>query len=244
MSERNGPTEMSAKAFTDELRLHGGPVDVAKNRRLFRTDNDFWGVRMGQVFALAKEYAALAPGEIEALLDSPVHEVRVGAVSIMGHQAVAKRTSEERRRELYELYLRRTDRIDTWDLVDVSAHKVVGGHLIDKPRDVLYSLARSPHWWERRVAMFSTLWFIRRGQVEDTFALAEVLVDDDHDLMHKVVGGMLREAGKVDPGRLAGFLDRHAATMPRVMLRAAVERLGPEQREHYMALKADQDESA
>jgi 3-methyladenine DNA glycosylase AlkD len=228
----------------EELRSHGAPVDVERNRSFFRTTNDFLGVRMGQVFALAKKYAALPPAEIDELLDSPIHEVRVGAASIMGHQAVARRTSEERRRELYELYLRRIDRIDTWDLVDVSAHKVVGGHLIDKPRDVLYSLARSPNWQERRVAMFCTLWFIRKGQVDDTFALAEILVDDDHDLMHKVVGGTLREAGKKDPGRLTDFLDRHAATMPRVMLRTAIERLEPEVRKHYMALKAHKEEVA
>lgn len=231
--------EGSAEAFVEVLRSHGAAVDVEKSRRFFRTSNDFWGVRMGQVFALAKEYAALPPGEIDKLLDSPVHEVRVGAVSIMGHQAVAKRTPEERRRELYELYLRRIDRIDTWDLVDVSAHKVIGGHLIDKPRDVLYTLARSQNWWERRVAMFATLWFIRKGQLDDTFALAEILVGDDHDLMHKVVGGVLREAGKKDPGRLTGFLDRHAPTMPRVMLRTAIERLEPEARKNYLALKAE-----
>jgi len=232
---------MSAEAFVEALKERASEertqVDVEEKRRFFRTGNDFLGVRMGQVFALAKEYAALPPGEIDKLLDSTIHEVRVGAVSIMGHQAVAKRTSADRRRELYELYLRRIDRIDTWDLVDVSAHKVIGGHLMDGPRDVLYTLARSPKWWERRVAMFSTLWFIRKGQVDDAFALAELLVADDHDLVHKVVGGVLREAGKKDPGRLTGFLDRHAATMPRVMLRTAIERLGPETRKHYLSLK-------
>jgi 3-methyladenine DNA glycosylase AlkD len=113
----------------------------------------------------------------------------------MGKQASRTRTPERRRKELYELYLRRSDRINDWDLVDLSAHHVVGGYLLDKPRDVLYELARSPRWWERRIAMFATLAFVRAGDLDDTFALAEVLVHDSHDLVRKVVGGLLREAG-------------------------------------------------
>jgi 3-methyladenine DNA glycosylase AlkD len=93
----------------------------------------------------------------------------------MGKQATRKQTPERRRKELYELYLRRTERINDWDLVDISAHHVVGGYLLDKPRDVLYELARSPRWWERRVAMCATLAFVRRGDLDDTFALAEIL---------------------------------------------------------------------
>jgi 3-methyladenine DNA glycosylase AlkD len=122
----------------------------------------------------------------------------------MGNQASRKRTPERRRTELYELYLRRSDRINDWDLVDISAHQVVGGYLLDKPRDVLYQLARSPRWWQRRIAMFATLVFVRTGDLDDTFALAEMLVHDEHDLVRKVVGGMLREAGKHDRARLLG----------------------------------------
>ena len=190
-------------------------------------------VRMGQIFALAKEFVEMEPGEIEKLLDDPRHEVRVGAVSIMGKQAARKRTSEARRKELFELYLRRTDRIDTWDLVDVSAHHVIGGYLLDKPRDVLYELARSRRWWERRIAMFSTLQFVRKGQLDDTFALAEILVGDEHEMVQTVTGGMLREAGKHDRPRLLAFLDGHAAAMPRRMLRDAVEHLDPALRARY-----------
>jgi 3-methyladenine DNA glycosylase AlkD len=155
----------------------------------------------------------------------------------MGKQASRKRTPERRRKELYELYLRRTERINDWDLVDISAHQVVGGYLLDKPRDVLYELARSPRWWERRVAMFATLAFVRRGDLDDTFTLAEILVHDEHDLVQKVVGGMLREAGKHDRARLLRFLDTHAAAAPRVLLRYAIEHLDPEQRAHYLSMQ-------
>jgi 3-methyladenine DNA glycosylase AlkD len=158
----------------------------------------------------------------------------------MGKQATRKQTPERRRRELYELYLRRTDRINDWDLVDISAHQVIGGWLLDKPRDVLYRLARSPRWWERRIAMFATLAFVRAGDLDDTFALAELLVHDNHDLVQKVVGGMLREAGRHDRARLLGFLDTHAATAPRLLLllRDVIEHLEPEQRAHYLDLRA------
>ena len=180
---------------------------------------------MGQVFALAKEFIEMPPEEIEKLLGSPIHEVRAGGLSIMDKQARRKRTPESRRKELFDLYLRRTDRINNWDLVDVACPYVVGGYLSDKPRDVLYELARS-NMWERRTAIVSTSFFIRQGDVDDTFRIAEVLLDDQEDLIHKAAGGWLREAGKKDHGlRSERFLDEHAATMPRTMLRYAIEHL-------------------
>jgi 3-methyladenine DNA glycosylase AlkD len=193
--------------------------------------------RMRDVFALAQRFIDLPRDEIDRLLDSEVHEVRVGAVSIMGKQAARKSTTDRARAALFDLYLSRTDRINTWDLVDVSAHQVIGGYLRDKPRDVLYRLARSDQWWERRIAMFATLTFVRAGDLDDTFALAEILVGDSHDLVQKVVGGMLREAGKHDRARLLAFLDRHAATAPRVLLRYAIEHLDPQLRRHYLSLR-------
>jgi hypothetical protein len=216
------PEEITAEAFVGEL-----TALASQGERL----------RMSQVFGLAKQFVAMEPDEIENLLDDQSHEVKVGAVSIMGQQATRKATSEARRKELFELYLRRTDRIDTWDLVDVSAHHVVGGYLFDKPRDVLYELARSQCWWERRIAMFSTLHFIRKDDLDDTFGLAEILVEDEHEMVQTVTGGMLREAGKHDRARLLAFLDRHAATMPRRGLRDASEHLDAEQRAHYRGLR-------
>ena len=154
----------------------------------------------------------------------------------MAKQAASKATSAARRKELFELYLKRTDRINNWDLVDVSAPDVVGRYLIDKPRDVLYELARFSNLWERRTAIVSTLAFIREGDLDDTFKIAEMLLTDDHDLIHKATGGWLREAGKRDRPRLLDFLNEHAATMPRTALRYATEHLNKELRAHYLGM--------
>jgi DNA alkylation repair enzyme len=234
-------TRATADAFLAKLEARSLPVQRDKLRQYVNAGEGanpptdvVLGVPMGDVFALAKEFIDMPPDQIDQLLASPIHEVRAGALSIMGKQASRKRTPSRRRKELYELYLRRTDKINDWDLVDISAHQVVGGYLLDKPRDVLYQLARSPRWWERRIAMFATLTFVRRSDPDDTFALAELLVHDEHDLVRKVVGGMLREAGKHDRPRLLGFLDTYAATAPRVLLRYAIEHLEQAQRAHYL----------
>ena len=171
---------------------------------------------MGQVFALAKEFIEMPPDEIEKLLESPIHEVR-GWPQHHGQASPTQRTPESRRKELFDLYMRRTDRINNWDLVDVACPYVVGGYLSNKPRDILYELARSENMWERRTAIVSTYFFIRQGDVDDTFRIAEVLLDDQEDLIHKAAGGWLREAGRKDGRRLRTFLDGHAATMPRTM---------------------------
>lgn len=228
---------MTAAAFLDRLTAAATEEQRVKYRRFFPNRFDeFVGVPMGAVFALAKEHVDLPPSEIERLLESPVHEARAGAVSVMAKQYALRRTTEDRRRELYELYLRRHDRIDDWDLVDLGAWKVVGAWLADKPRDVLYELAAAPVQWPRRTAVLATLRFTFDGSVDDAFALASRLLDDPEDLMHKATGWALREAGRVDRARLLGFLDSHAASMPRVMLRAAIEHLEPEQRAHYRSL--------
>jgi 3-methyladenine DNA glycosylase AlkD len=230
--------ELSAERFVARLMTYQSDDELRKIQRYFKTGDGeygegdtFVGVRMGQVFQLAKEFIDLPPDEIEKLLDSPIHEVRAGALSIMGKQAARRRTPERRRKELFELYLRRTDRINNWDLVDVSAHQVVGGYLFDKPRDVLDRLARSDSLWERRIAIYATLHFVRNGDVTDTFRLAEILLHDEQDLIHKVVGTLLRTAGDKDRPRLLAFLDRNAATMPRTMLRYAIEHLDKDVRD-------------
>ena len=192
---------------------------------------------MGRIFALAKELMDMTPAEIERLLERPDHASRVGAVSVMDWQARAKRTTPERRRELFDLYLRRHDLIDTWDLVDRSAIWVVGEHLVDGPRDDLYRVAASDRPMERRTSILATFAFIRRGDVADALRIAALLVEDPEDLVQKAVGWMLREVGKKDPARHAAFLDRHAATMPRVMLRYAIAKLTPEERRRYMAVR-------
>jgi DNA alkylation repair enzyme len=237
-------TDRTAANFMKEL-MARRPADVSLlSERHLRSGTDkahtahdqFMGVRMGEVFALARAYIAMPLAEIEKLLESPIHEARVGAVSIMDFQARNKHTPPVRRKELYNLYLRRHDRINNWDLVDRSAPYVVGGYLADKPRNSLYELARSKSIWERRTAIVATAYFIRQGETEDTFKIAELLMQDAEDLIQKAVGSWLREAGKKDPSRLFQFLDKHAATMPRVSLRYALERLPAPQRQQYASL--------
>jgi hypothetical protein len=194
-------------------------------------------IPMGQLFALAKDFIGASPEQIEVLLDRPDHPPRVVAVSVMDFQARRKTTPDSRRRDLYQLYLRRHDRIDTWDLVDRAAPQVVGGYLWDKSREPLYQLAASPHWFERRSSIVSTWFFIRRGDLDDTFCIAQILANDPHDLVQKAVGGWIREAGKRDEQRLRDYLDRNAPTMSRTALRYAVEHLLPEVRDHYLDLK-------
>jgi DNA alkylation repair enzyme len=210
-------------------------------RALRRADHPgadpYAGIGMGQIFKLALEYQAMPPAEIERLLESDDHPVRVGAVSIMDWQARDRRTTPDRRRELFDLYIRRHDRINTWDLVDRSAIHVVGEYLVDKPRDVLLELARSTEPMERRTAILSTYAFIRRNELDDTYRIAEVLADDPDELVGKAVGWMLREAGKRDHDRLAAFLGAHASTMPRSMLRYSIEKLDKAERDRYLAMK-------
>jgi 3-methyladenine DNA glycosylase AlkD len=235
---------ISAEAFIKKLKSFRSPEELKKIQRYFKTGageygegDEFMGAPMGQIFTLAKEFIETPPDEIEKLLESPIHEVRVGAVSIMDWQARRKKTPMERRKELFDLYIRRHDRINNWDLVDRSAPYVVGGYLVDKPRDILYKLARSGNIWERRTAIVSTYYFIRLGDIADTFRIAEMLLNDDHDLIHKATGGWLREAGKKDPQKLLDFLDKYAATMARTALRYAVERLDKKRRDYYLGLK-------
>lgn len=235
---------LSAAEFVKELESYQSAKELEKIQRYFKSGegeygegDKFIGVRMGQVFALAKKYMAMELDEVEKLLKSLVHEVRAGAVSIMDFQARNKKTTPERRKELFDLYIRRHDRINNWDLVDRSAPHVVGGYLYDKPRKILYKLAASKNVWERRTSIVSTFFFIRQGDIDDTFTIAEMLLDDKHDLIHKATGGWIREAGKKNPRRLLEFLDRYAPTMPRTTLRYAIERLSKKQRDYYLGLK-------
>jgi 3-methyladenine DNA glycosylase AlkD/outer membrane protein assembly factor BamB len=236
------PTPKPHRQFVAALRKLARPSAVAGVVRFFRADpnsrsadNQFLGVSIGKVFPVAKRFADMPLADVERLLDSRYYEVRMGAVSIMDFQARRKRTPAEHRKALFDLYIKRHDRINNWDLVDRAGPYVVGGYLADKPRDILYKLARSANPWERRTAIVSTYYFIRQGDIEDTFRIADMLVRDDHELVQKAVGSWVREAGKRDQKRLLRFLDAHARTMPRTMLRYAVEKLAPRTRANYLA---------
>jgi 3-methyladenine DNA glycosylase AlkD len=238
------PAPINADQFIERLEALASPEHAKGYLGYFKTGQGeygegdvFMGVGMGQIFALAKAAITMPLDAIEQLLESPIHEARVGAVSIMDAQARRKKTPSSQRKALFELYLRRHDRINNWDLVDRAAPFVVGGYLFDRPRDILYQLARSPNLWERRTAIVSTDYFIRHGEVADTFAIAELLLHDDQDLIHKAMGGWLRAAGAKDRQQLLRFLDMHAASMPRVALRYAIEHLDQAQREQYLRTK-------
>ena len=237
----NGEKEkpaLTAKQFVEQLSKLKTKIDLEKNSRFFRDEgkkaSKVLGVRMGKLFALSKSYENLDLPEVEKLLENEYYEVRMGAACIMDFQARNKKTTPERKKELFDLYIKRHDRIDNWDLIDRSAGHVVGSYLLDRPRAILYKLAKSKNIWERRTAIVSTSYFIRHGDIDDTFKIAELLVDDKHDLIHKAVGSWIREAGKKDKKRLIDFLDNYAAVMPRTMLRYALERLEKKQRDFFL----------
>lgn len=233
----------SAELYIECLNELNSEAERLKYRRYFKTGEGdygegdrFLGVRMGDVFRLSKELAGMPLSEIERLLESQLHEARAGAVKIMQVQAAAKKATDEHRRELYDLYLRRIDRINNWDLVDLGAPDVIGRYLFNRSREPLFTLAVSGNLWERRTAIVATFHFVKNKDLDDPYRIAEILLHDPHDLIDKPVGGFLRWAGDSDLPRLMAFLDQHAATMPRTALRYAIEHLEPVQRKHYMGL--------
>ncbi|MFT3891163.1 MAG: DNA alkylation repair protein [Anaerolineales bacterium] len=228
---------MNAEQFLKRLKTLSSAKVAKSPGHLASEESEILGVRMGQIFALAKEFMDMDLDEVEKMLQSPFHEMRVGAVSIMDFQARSKKTSEKRRKELFDLYIKRHDCINTWDLVDRSAPWVVGSYLMEKSRKILYKLAKSKKMAERRTAIVSTLYFIGKDDVEDAFQLAEIMLNDKEDLIHKANGWALRFAGDKDRKRLIGFLDQYAATMPRVTLRYATEHFDKKLRDHYLNLK-------
>jgi 3-methyladenine DNA glycosylase AlkD len=234
---------MTAKKFLERLSSHVSAEQRETNQRFYKDKadkkNECLGVRMSVLFGIAKEFMAMPILEIERLLDSRYYEARMGAVSIMDFQARSKKTTDEGRKELYNLYIKRHDRINNWDMVDRSAPHVIGAFLINKPRKVLYKLAKSKNIWERRTAIVSTWFFIKNDEVDDTFNIAEILLNDKEELIHMAVGSWIREAGKREKKKLLAFLDKHATEMPRLMLRYSVEKLDWKVKENYLKKNRD-----
>ena len=239
----NKTTRLTAGAARTELKAMENPKRAELNMSFMRArkgeyaeGDRFHGLTVPQVRAVGKRYKDLALGEIAKLLASPMHEERLLALVILVERF--RRAREERaREELVRFYLAHLGGVNHWDLVDVSAGQILGAHLLGKrDRKVLYGFARSPRLWTRRVAMVATQGLIRGGDLDDAFKLAELLLADSHDLMHKAVGWMLREAGKKDVARLRAFLDRHAGAMPRTMLRYSLEKLPEKERRRYMEM--------
>jgi 3-methyladenine DNA glycosylase AlkD len=200
--------------------------------------DSFAGLTLPQIRALLRKYRGVSLEDATQLLHSALHEERLLAVLMLVDRYKRAARDPETRRRIYDLYLANTDYVNNWDLVDASAVHIVGPYLQDKPRDVLFELARSASVWERRIAVLATFHYIKQGDCSTALQIAESLLSDKHDLIHKAVGWMLREAGKrCGPARLTAFLDRHAATMPRTALRYALERFDPETRQRYMGMK-------
>lgn len=231
-------SDVTASRFIAELQAYTNEQNIEKMKRFFKASDPntvCWGLDMRTVFQVAKRFDRMPLDEIERLLHSPCYEVRMGAVSIMDYQA-RKKISDDQRKALFELYINNHDRINNWDFVDRAAPSVVGTYLLDKPRDILYELAVSADIWERRTSIVSTYAFIKNGETDDTFRIAEVLVNDQEDLIQKAVGSWLRTAGKLNEGKLKDFLNRYAATMPRVMLRYSIEKFDRDTKKYYLTI--------
>lgn len=192
----------------------------------------FLGIKVPVLRALLKNFRGVSLKTVAVLLQSQFHEERLFALLLLID--AYRRGGNADKAHVYELYLAHTEYINNWDLVDVSAPHIVGAFLADKPRQVLYELAVSESLWERRIAIIATLHFIRSNDFGDTLKIAEHLLADTHDLIHKAVGWMLREVGKRDQAAEEAFLRRHYQTMPRTMLRYAIERFPEAQRKQYL----------
>lgn len=188
----------------------------------------FLGLPVPLTRSVAKRHKDAPLGVAEELLHSEWHEARLCALLILVEKM--KRAKADDAKLIVDMYLANTQHINNWDLVDLSAPYVVGKYLLDKPRNVLYRLASSPLLWDNRIAMVSTYAFIKSNELDDTFSLALRLMGHKHDLMHKAVGWMLREAGKRDMARLRAFVDGHWHEMPRTMLRYAIEKYPEDER--------------
>jgi 3-methyladenine DNA glycosylase AlkD len=234
------------RAAVDELADLADPAYAQAMARYFQVkpggygEGDlFIGIRLSELRRLAKPYAKLIYRSADwlPLLVSPVHEHRQFALLIMA--ARSARGAEPEQIQVYRDYLDHTAYVNNWDLVDVSCGPIVGRYLQARDRAPLYELARSSLVWERRISMISTQHFLSAGETGDLFAIAELLLFDQHDLIQKAVGWSLREAGKrVDRTGLRDFLDEHAARMPRTALRYAIEHFDETERQHYLRLRS------
>ena len=241
----------SAADVREALEAVASPERALGSARFFKTgpgeygEGDvFLGVTVPATRVVVRAFADLPLAEVDVLLDSPVHEHRLAGLLILVtrfERASKPRTRDDSlRRELAAFYLAavRRGRVNNWDLVDSSAPTLLGGYLLDRPRDVLFELAADDILWHRRVAMIATAGFINAGDASTTLELAELLLDDRADLMQKAVGWMLREVGKrVGRGVLLGFLDEHAAALGRTALSYATEHLPAEERARYRAMR-------
>ena len=233
---------MKALTLSDLLRALAEAADPERAKNLawfFKTGkgqygegDKFCGITVPVQRRIARRYKHLPLADLKKLLRSPIHEQRFTALEILVFQYEAGDAAARQR--IFDFYLENAARINNWDLVDTSAPYIVGQHLLQRPRRILYRLAKSENLWKRRIAMVSTMAFIAQNDLEDTFAIAALLLSDKHDLIHKAVGWMLREAGKRSQPELLKFLKQNYGAMPRTALRYAVERLPDAQRKRAL----------
>ncbi len=216
---------------------------AASNAWFFKTGpgqygegDKFVGLAVPQIRQFVKTYRYIKRDTIVLFLQSPIHEERLFALLILVNQF--KNGHEDVRKEIFDLYMRERTYINNWDLIDLSAPHIVGGYLSDKPKQILYDFAHSQNLWEKRIAMLSTYYFICEGKSSVALEIAEILVHDKHDLIQKAVGWMLREIGKrCNKNDAVQFLEKYAATMPRTMLRYALEHFSTSERAYFMQKK-------
>ncbi len=225
-----------------EIRKFANPTKAKILQRFFKTGKGdygqgdiFLGLMVPQSRKLAKRFKVLAITDVKKLLKSKIHEERLIALFVLIYQY--QTGGEQSKKDIYNLYLKSAKYINNWDLVDLSAPKIVGDFLLNRSRKVLYKLAKSENLWKRRIAILATYTFIKQGQLKDTLAISKILLDDNYDLIHKAVGWMLRETGKKNLQEEENFLKNHYKHMPRTALRYAIERFPPKKRLAYLTRK-------
>lgn len=230
---------MSASAIKKRLREYSDKKKAALLQGFFKTgpgeyaEGDiFIGVMVPYTRKVASEFCDISLSEAEKLLNSPIHEERLTALLIL--VAKFRLAGEEDREKIYRLYLKNYKRINNWDLVDLTAYHIIGCHLKDKDKETLYELARSGNMWKRRMAILATFYYIRENDFKESMKIADMLLNDKEDLIHKAVGWMLREVGKRDQALLESFLDKRCTKMPRTMLRYSIERFPESKRQAYL----------
>jgi len=222
-----------------ELKKLVNPVQAQNLSRFFKTGpgqygegDKFLGLKVPQIRVVAKKFVHLDFVDLQNLLNSPYHEFRLAALLVLVQKYNLADKSEQKR--IFNFYLKNSKNVNNWDLVDLSADRIMGPYLEDKERSLLYKLVKSNNLWERRIAVLTTFWFIKNNDFADSLRLARILLDDQHDLIHKAVGWMLREIGKRNVALLEVFLKKYYQVMPRTMLRYAIERFPEKIRQRYL----------
>jgi Predicted DNA alkylation repair enzyme len=230
---------MSLTQIKKEIKKNADPQKAVLLQRFFKTgpgqygEGDvFLGIMVPVQRSIVKKYKDLSLKDLKELLYSDKHEERLIALLILVEQF--QKGDEQKKEDIFAFYHLHRKRINNWDLIDLTAHRISGSYLMDKDKSLLYKLAESENIWDRRIAVMSTFYFIKYNVFDDALCIAEKLLNDNHDLIHKAVGWMLREIGNRDINTEEGFLEKHYKKMPRTMLRYAIEKFPEERRLAYL----------